>query len=133
MYYSHENKILYTTAIEEYSKLFTECLAMTDYIKLYNLYQRIFASSLSDEYQRGIDKTFYDRLLSTMDKNLDRELRSVEFMQALSKYLIALSHLIKHSKFYGYDRLLEETMNFNLNRYFLNNFAILSKATGPAG
>lgn len=115
---------MYITPIEEFSNLLDEILSiMNSYVKLYNQYQRIFVSSLIDGRQKGSDNTFYESWLSRMDNDLNKELRSVEFMQALSNYLTALSHIIKHSKLYGYDRILEEAISFNLNKHFLNYFA----------
>jgi polyhydroxyalkanoate synthase len=91
------------------------------YCNLYNKYYSIYISGLVSESQKDIDKSFYERWISQMDKKLDEELRSENFLEILSNFLLSLSRVIKNSKYFGLDKLIEEMITFNLNRYILEN------------
>ena len=91
------------------------------YCNLYNKYYSIYISGLVSGSQKDIDKSFYERWISQMDKKLDEELRSENFLEILSNFLLSLSRVIKDSKYFGLDKLIEEMITFNLNRYILEN------------
>ena len=93
----------------------------TSYFSLYNKYYSIYISGFLSEAQKGIDKSFYERWISQMDKKLDEELRSENFLEILSNFLLSLSRIIKDSKYFGLDKLIEEIISFNLNKYILDN------------
>ena len=95
------------------------------YCNLYNKYYSIYTSALVSESQKGIDKSFYERWISQMDKKLDEELRSENFLEILSNFLLSLSRVIKDSKYFGLDKLIEEMITFNLNKYILDNLIFI--------
>ena len=95
------------------------------YFNLYNEYYSLYTSVFLSESQEGIDKSFYERWISQMDKKLDEKLRSEDFLGIFSNFLLSLSRLIKDSKYYGLDKLIEETISFNLNRYVLDNLVFI--------
>jgi hypothetical protein len=60
-----------------------------------------YISGLLSEPQKDIDKSFYERWLSQMDKKLDEEFRSENFLEIMSNFLLSLSRIIKDSKYFG--------------------------------
>ena len=89
------------------------------YCNLYNKYYSIYASGLVNNSQKDNNKSFYERWISQMDKKLDEELRSENFLEILSNFLLSLSRVIKDSKYFGLDKLIEEMITLNLNRNIL--------------
>ena len=95
------------------------------YFNLCNEYYSLYTSGLLSESQKGIDNSFYERWISQMDKKLDEKLRSEAFLGILSNFLVSLSRIIKDSKYYGLDKLIEEMIDFNLNKYILDNLMFI--------
>ena len=57
------------------------------YFNLCNEYYSLYTNGFLNEFQRGIDNSFYERWISNMDKKLDEKLRSEEFLDILSNFL----------------------------------------------
>jgi polyhydroxyalkanoate synthase len=95
------------------------------YFNLCNEYYSLYTNGFLSEFQKGIDNSFYERWISNMDKKLDEKLRSEEFLAILSNFLVSLSRIIKDSKYYGLDKLIEEIISFNLNKYILDNLMFI--------
>ena len=95
------------------------------YFNLCNEYYSLYTNGFLSEFQKGIDNSFYERWISNMDKKLDEKLRSEEFLGILSNFLVSLSRIIKDSKYYGLDKLIEEIIDFNLDKYILDNLMFI--------
>ena len=117
---------MYTDIITNYVNSLKDIFVLqTSYFNLYNKYYSIYISGLLSEFQKGIDKSFYERWISQMDKKLDEELRSENFLEILSNFLLSLSHVIKDLKYFGLDKLIEEIISFNLNKFILDNLIFI--------
>ncbi|WP_144733001.1 alpha/beta fold hydrolase [Candidatus Nitrosocosmicus arcticus] len=113
---------MYNKIIANYVNSMIDIYALQiSYFNLYSEYSSVYLNVLLDESKKGIDKSLYERWISQIDIKLDEELRTDNFISTLSNFLLSLSRVIKDSKYYGLDKLIEEVISFNLTKYILDN------------
>ena len=117
---------MYNEIITNHVNFLKDIFALqTSYCNLYNKYYSIYASGLVNNSQKDNNKSLYENWISQMDKKLDEELRSENFLELLSNFLLSLSRVLKDSKYFGLDKLIEEMISFNLNKYILDNLIFI--------